>query len=225
MGRYASVNMSEFNQNRKKAVSDMLTRGGKVQRDAIGVYMRWMAQMAPYPIGSFDIPKNLYERKIYTLRNIKENWANGAYRKRDGKELSKGNFYKVKMWNYYRRRVSFEYTTTKAEAKRRYGKIINRGLLKWAFVGGLPNAGIAIPVVARGLAQKNRGSGLNDNSYWQQVTIGYSNLNMIIRSINKLSYAQEDSAWVSSAKRIAYAKFTEYINTMSLKLHSKQVKL
>lgn len=224
MGRYASVNMSEFNQNRKKAVADMLTRGGKVQRDGIGVYMRWMAQMAPPSIGKQDIDPRFYSRPMMLLPK-EINRPGNRHVQKDKEALKQGYSWKMYVRGKPRYFKSAKHGSKPPPEMQKMEHINFRGLLRWGFVQSLPDIGVAIPVAVRGLAKIKTGKGLRNNGVIvSDATIGSGEpQRIVVRVSNSAPGANQR---VESLGRMrAIAKYNEYVNTMSQKLHSKQVKL
>lgn len=224
MGKYASVNMSEYNQNRKKAVSDMLTRGGKVQRDGIGVYMRWMAQMAPPSIGQQEIAKRFYSRPMMLLPK-EINRPGNRHVQKDKEALKQGYSWKMYVRGKPRYFKSAKHGPKPPPDMKKMEHINFRGLLRWGFVQSLPDIGVAIPVAVRGLAKLQTGRGLrNDSVLVSEAHMGFSGPTTI--TVKIVNHAPGAGPRVEALGRPrAIAKFTEYMNTMSLKLQGKKVQL
>lgn len=224
MGKYASVNMIEFNTNRKKAVADMLTRGGKVQRDGIGVYMRWMAQMSPPSIGQQEIAKRFYNRPMMLLPK-EINRPGNKHVQKDKEALRQGYSWKMYVRGKPRYFKSAKHGSGVPKEMKKMEHINFRGLLRWGFVQSLPDVGVAIPVAVRGLAKLQTGRGLrNDSVIVSDAHMGFSEPTTItVKVVNNAPGAGPRVEALGRPRAIA--KYTEYLNTMSLKLHRKQVKL
>lgn len=213
----AKTDLKAFRQQRKREVAAMLSKSGKICRDAVGVYFRWLAQFTPPSIGQVELSSqtpgaDIYERPAMLLpiaiaRGGKELAADKA-------ALAQGYSWKVvgkKKTEYFKGRGK-NGEIPPAVKKARH--IVNRGLLRWAFVGVLPNVGVAIPTVMRQLAAAKKGKNLkkNENSV-ATATLVEGAKELIIR-VRQHMYSAGKGSWYSLAARKAEERHDEYLQIM-----------
>lgn len=205
------TDLKEFRKEKKQEVAAMLSRSGKVCRDAIGVYYRWLAQYSPPNIGSDMIAERLYERPAILLPiAIARGGRNLAA---DKAALAQGY-----SWKVTRKRKAPLYFKGKGgvlppDAKRAQ-HIVNRGLLRWAFVGVLPDVGVAIPTVMRPLAAAKRGRNLKKNERLvASATLSESPNQLIIR-VSQHMHAAGKGSWFGLAAKNAEKKHDAYMKLM-----------
>ena len=211
--------LRRFREEQKRLVAELLSRSGKVCRDGCGVYFRWMAQMAPPSIGSVDITPKLYKRPMQILPVAIARGSKTAAQDRE--KLREGYSWKVIVKGkpvYYKSNKR----GNPPRSAERMTHIVNRGLLRWSFVGVLPNAGIAVPVAMRPLASRSKGRDLKKNeNLVATARADFSNKNKIVFRFHQ-SVPFANGTWLSAARARAKAKYEEYMRTMLTKVRTKR---
>lgn len=205
------TDLAALRKEKKRQITDMLSRSGKVCRDAIGVYYRYLAQYTPPNIGKAEIADRLYERPALLLpiaiaRGSKTLAADRA-------ALLQGFSWKVsrkgKAPLYFKGKGE---TLPPAAKKARH--IVNRGLLRWAFVGVLPDVGVAVPTAMRPLAAAKRGKNLKKNERLiASATFAETPNELMIRVSQHVQSAGKGS-WFGIAAKNAERKHDNYMKTM-----------
>ena len=213
----AKTDLKAFRQDRKREVAAMLSRGGKICRDAVGVYFRWLAQFAPPSIGQIELSSktpgvNIYERPAMLLpvaiaRGSKDLAADRA-------ALASGKSWKVV------RKGKVQYFEGRGRngqvppAVKKARHIVNRGLLRWAFVGVLPNVGVAVPVVMRQLAAAKKGKNLKKNESSVATATLIAGAEELIIRVRQHMYTASKGNWYSLAAEKAEQRHDEYLQIM-----------
>jgi hypothetical protein len=122
-----TTDLKQFRTEKKQEVAAMLSRSGKICRDAIGVYYRYLAQYAPPNIGSEAISEHLYKRPALLLPVA---IARGSRTlAADRAALQQGN-----SWKVVRKKKAPLYFKGKGEtlppAVKKAQHTVNRGLLR-----------------------------------------------------------------------------------------------
>lgn len=210
----AKTDLKAFRQQRKREVAAMLSKSGKICRDAVGRYFYMLARFTPPSIGQETLASkvpgvDIYERPAMLLpiaiaRGGKDLAADKA-------ALAQGYSWKVvgkKKTEYFKGRGR-DGQVPPAVKKARH--IVNRGLLRWAFVGVLPNVGVAIPTEMRQLAAAKRGKNLkkNENAV-ATATLVEAPGELIVR-VRQHMYAAGKGAWYSMAARKAESYHDEWL--------------
>ena len=209
-----STDLKQIRQEKKRQIAAMLSSSGKVCRDAIGVYYRWLAQYSPPNISKETISDHLYERPAVLLpiaiaRGSKTLAADRA-------ALQQGYSWKVS-----RKKKTPLYFKGKGEtlpaAAKKARHIVNRGLLRWAFVGVLPDVGVAIPTVMRPLAAAKRGKNLKKNEHLvASATFAATPSELMIRVSQHMEAAGKGS-WFEIAAKNAEIRHDNYMKAMLAK--------
>jgi hypothetical protein len=213
------TDLSPVRSEKRKQISAMLSSSGKACRDGIGVYFRWLAQYAPPNIGSAKINQNLYERPAVLLPIA---IARGSRTiAADRAALAEGYSWKVS-----RRKKTPLYFKGKGENPTPQAKkarhIVNRGLLKWAFVGVLPEIGVAVPVALRPLAAAKRGKNLKKiESLVASATLTAASNELLFKVTQKVQ-SSGTSGWYGTAARIAEEQHDHYLELMMSKFGKVQ---
>lgn len=212
----AKTDLKAFRQAQRKEIAAMLTRGGKICRDAVGVYYRWLAQFAPPSIGSVELKSkkpntNIYERPAMLLPIAIA--RGGKHQAQDRAALSQGF-----AWKVIKKGKPEYFKAGKAagvpNAVKRARHIVNRGLLRWAFVGVLPNVGVAVPVAMRPLAAKKRGRDLKRNeNLVASAHFAMQPQQLLITVKQHVAFASKGN-WYGTAERIATENHDAYLRTM-----------
>lgn len=213
----AKTDLKTFRQQRKREVAARLSRGGKICRDAVGVYFRWLAQFAPPSIGQETLASkvtgvDIYERPAMLLpiaiaRGGKDLAADKA-------ALAQGYSWKVT------RKGKTEYFKGRGRdgqvppAVKKARHIVNRGLLRWAFVGVLPNVGVAVPVVMRQLAAAKKGKNLKKNENAVATATLIEGAKELIIRVRQHMYSAGKGSWYSLAAAKAEQRHDEYLQIM-----------
>lgn len=212
------ADMRNFTRAQRQKVNAILSNRGKIFRDAAGVYMRWMAQMTPPSMGSVELHSvrgNIYERPAMLLPIAIARGGKDAAQDREA--LRQG-----KSWKVVVRGKSHYFKSNKRGGMPReiekLKHIVNRGLARWAFVGALPSAGIAIPVVMRPLAARQRGTDLKKNiNYVGSATATIGPKEVRFKMTQTIPFVT-GGGWLNIARTRAKAKHHEYLATMLRKL-------
>lgn len=195
-----ATDIKQLRAAKKKEISARLSASGKVCRDAVGAYFGKLAQLAPPNIGSVEIDQKLYERPAMLLPVA---IARGSRTlAADRQALADGY-----SWKVVRKKKAPLYFKGKGKnippAVKKARHIVNRGLLRWAFVGMLPEAGVAVPVVMRPLAAAKRGTNLKKiESLVASATFAVMDRELLIRVQQNVASAGP-YRWYADAARIA----------------------
>lgn len=216
----AKTDLKAFRQQRKREVTGMLSKSGKICRDAVGVYFRWMAQFTPPSIGKTELQSktpgaNIYERPAMLLpiaiaRGSKELAADRA-------ALANGKSWKVA------RKGKVQYFDGRGKngeippAVKKARHIVNRGLLRWSFLGVLPDVGVAVPVVMRQLAAAKRGKNLKKNERAIATASISSQPNQLLIRVQQHVQFAGKGAWFAKAARVAEEQHDSYLQKMLAK--------
>lgn len=216
----AKTDLAKFRQAKRREVASMLSQSGKFCRDAVGVYFRWLAQFTPPSIGKAELQSNtpganIYERPAMLLPlAIARGGRNLAA---DKAALAQGYSWKVVRKNkveYFKGRGKDGQVPPPVKHARH---IVNRGLLRWAFLGVLPDVGVAIPTVMRPLAAAKRGKNLKKNERnVATATLATTPKELIIRVRQHVQFAGRGS-WYGTAARIAEEEHDKYLQAMLAK--------
>lgn len=210
----AKTDLKAFRQQRKREVAARLSKSGKHCKEAVGVYFRWLAQYTPPSIGQKELSSkipgvNIYERPATLLPiAIARGGKNLAA---DRAALAQGYSWKVVKKNkteYFKGRGR---NGTLPPAVKKAQHIVNRGLLRWAFVGVLPNVGVAVPTVMRPLAAAKRGKNLKKNENAVATATLIEGAKELIIRVRQHMHAAGKGNWYSLAAKKAEQGHDEYL--------------
>lgn len=202
------TDLKEFRQQKRREITAMLSSAGKDCFGAIGVYYRYLAQYAPPNIGSEAISERLYKRPALLLPVA---IARGSRTlAADRAALQQGN-----SWKVVRKKKAPLYFKGKGEteppAVKKARHIVNRGLLRWAFVGVLPDVGVPVPTVLRPLAANKRGKNLKKNERLVASATLAERPDQLIVRVTQHMHAAGKGNWFELAAKIAEKQHDYYL--------------